>query len=117
MPLNQLDLSDTPVSDLSPLSRMALTEINLIRADVTDLTPLNEMGRLQIKFSPAKIARGMTVLKKMPADSETQGRPDESSILYSALSACTGSTRVALRTGTVIAAKATTTITATAAAT
>lgn len=64
--LVSLDVSGTPVSDLSPLAGMAsLRRLNIARSAVTDLTPLRGLQLQRLIFDPAKITRGLEIVREM----------------------------------------------------
>ena len=64
--LESLDLTGTPVTDLSPISGMkSLRRLNLERCAVTDLTPLEGLQLQRIVFHPAKITKGLDVVRNM----------------------------------------------------
>lgn len=63
MLLESLDIQDTKVADLSPLKGMRFLRLNLSNSDVTDLTPLKDMPLQRLIFTPAKIKKGMDVVR------------------------------------------------------
>ena len=64
--LESLDLTGTKVTDLSPLSGMTtLKRLNLEKSAVTDLTPLKNLTLQRLIFDPAKINKGLEVVRSM----------------------------------------------------
>jgi Leucine-rich repeat (LRR) protein len=64
--LESLDISRTDISDLSVLKNMtSLKRLNLERCKVTDLTPLEGLPLQRLIFNPAKITKGLDVIRKM----------------------------------------------------
>ena len=64
-PLENVNLSGTQVTDLTPLKGAPLKTLLLESAIVTDLTPLEGMNLEQLFFTPAKITKGMDVVREM----------------------------------------------------
>src|SRR5262249_47824817 len=68
MPLTDVELNDTPVSDLSPLEGMRLTFLAVSGSRVPDLSPVKGMPltKLSLTFRPerdAEIVRSLTTLQ------------------------------------------------------
>lgn len=64
--LISLDLTATKVTDLSPIAGMAtLQRLNLEDCAVTDLTPLKGLSLQRLIFDPAKIRKGLDIVRNM----------------------------------------------------
>jgi Leucine-rich repeat (LRR) protein len=82
-----LDVQDTPVADLSPLSGKAtLKRLNIAGSAVTDLRPLAGLELTRLIFTPSKIEHGIDVVRGMTSlealdvqfeDASAVLRPDE----------------------------------------
>ena len=80
--LEVLDLSDNPVSDLSPLQELPLRQLNLARTKSPDLTPLVACQRLEQLVLPEP-ARNVELLRSLPSlqrlsTRESYGSPAQS---------------------------------------
>jgi len=68
MPMTQLDISETGVSDLTPLKGMPLTQLDIYATGVSDLTPLKGMRMTQLNIYETGVS-DLTPLKGMPLQS------------------------------------------------
>lgn len=65
MKLEIVDLAGCQVADLSPLKDMPLKSFNCIESAISDLSPLAGMKLTELTFSPAKITKGIEIIRKM----------------------------------------------------
>jgi hypothetical protein len=65
-PLVSLTLHRTPVTDLSPLANTQLQRLHIGETAVTDLSPLAGLPLTRLVFDPDKITKGIDVIKAMP---------------------------------------------------
>jgi len=65
LPLRVLNLAGTAITDLSSLKGMVLKELAISRTAVTDLSSLAGMELRKLSLSPARITRGMDVVRGM----------------------------------------------------
>jgi Leucine-rich repeat (LRR) protein len=63
--LTQLLLSDTKGTDLSPLKEMPLKDLWIYDTRVTDLTPLQALSLEEIRLTPKNITKGQYILRDM----------------------------------------------------
>lgn len=65
-PLISLDIAGTEVSDLSPIANMqTLQRLQIAETAITDLTPLANLKLARLIFTPAKITKGIEVVRNM----------------------------------------------------
>ena len=65
--LVSLDVEGSAVSDLKPLANMSsLKRLNIARTEVTDLSPLSELALERLIFTPSKIQSGIESIRAMP---------------------------------------------------
>jgi Leucine-rich repeat (LRR) protein len=64
MPLGDLNICETEVTDLSPLAGMKLTSLDISESRVADLTPLRGMPLERLDFGQS-LVRDVSVLKGM----------------------------------------------------
>ncbi len=74
LPLQTLDVSGNPVTNLGVLEGMPLTELNCSRTRLTDLSPLRGM-RLQVLSCEFNAARDDEVLRSITTLHEINGQP------------------------------------------
>lgn len=65
MRLSSLALDGTGVSNLSPVKGMPLTDLTLFNTTISDLTPLQGMSLKSIGFTPARITKGLEIVRNM----------------------------------------------------
>ena len=65
--LTWLSLAGTPVNDLTPLQGMPLTLLEVRATSVRDLTPLKGMKLTNLWLDPARITKGMDMIRIMPS--------------------------------------------------
>lgn len=66
-----LDIENTKVNDLSPLvENTGLQRLNIVGTEVTDLTPLAKLQLTRLLFDPAKIEKGLDVIRAMSSLTE-----------------------------------------------
>jgi hypothetical protein len=65
MKLTELDCALSKVSDLSPLRGMPLKQLYLFETPVTNLQPLEGMELETVRFTPGKITQGLNFLRNM----------------------------------------------------
>ncbi|MBI5724026.1 MAG: protein kinase [Planctomycetes bacterium] len=66
MPLNILAIGGClKIADLSPIRGMPLTNLNIADCEVTDLGLLAGMDLREFRFTPAKITKGLDVIRNM----------------------------------------------------
>ena len=64
--LVSLDIEETPVDDLSPLAEMSsLRRLNIAGTEITDLAPLAGLQLQRLIFDPARIAKGLEMIREM----------------------------------------------------
>ncbi len=64
--LESLDVQGSAINDLSSLVKMtSLKRLNISQTDVTDLTPLGELALNRLIFSPEKITKGIEAVRNM----------------------------------------------------
>ena len=64
--LVSLDVEETPIDDLSPLAEMSsLRRLNIAGTAVTDLTPLAGHQLQRLIFDPARIVKGLEMIREM----------------------------------------------------
>jgi hypothetical protein len=64
MPLTELAISDTKVSDLTPILGLKLTDLYCNDTMVADLTPLAAVKIKHFCFTPATVARGIEAVRR-----------------------------------------------------
>ncbi len=80
--IENLDLSDNPVSEVAPLQRLPLRQLNLARTKSPDLTPLSSCQRLEQLVLPeparnVELLRTLAALKRI-STKESYGSPAQS---------------------------------------
>ena len=65
LPLTKLAIDNTPVADLAPLAGLPLIHLSLERSKVTDLTALQRLNLEHVAFTPARISKGIELLRQM----------------------------------------------------
>ena len=65
MKLTMVHCDLSPVADLSPLRGMPLVELACDHTSVSDLSPLAGMSLKGLSFTPAKITKGIDVIRQM----------------------------------------------------
>ena len=70
MPLNYLNIGGTRVTDLSPLAEAPLKKLYLTQrgnrtTPVSNLTPLNDLSLTDFRFDPWRITEGIDIIRKM----------------------------------------------------
>jgi Leucine-rich repeat (LRR) protein len=63
--LSDLTILEKQVSDLSPLKEMPLTRLLIYGSGVTDLRPLQGMPLVEIRLTPMNITHGLEILRDM----------------------------------------------------
>jgi Leucine-rich repeat (LRR) protein len=63
--LQQLVLDGTPVADLAPVKDLELRELAIQRTKISDLSALQQMELSQIVFTPRNITKGLGILRDM----------------------------------------------------
>src|SRR5207248_2510752 len=65
MPLVAFSCQSNPLSDLAPLRGMGLDTLNVEGTGASDVSPLAGLKLKTFTFTPAKITRGIEVIRKM----------------------------------------------------
>ena len=65
MPLTELHIDLTLVRDLTPLEGVPLTTLGMCQTEIDDLSPLENMALAHLRFDPARIVRGLGIVRAM----------------------------------------------------
>ena len=76
MPLQSLSCQNNPLADITPLRGMGLDRLNIEETNVSDLTPLAGMPLRSLIFTPARIKRGIDIIRRMDSLVEIGVHPD-----------------------------------------
>lgn len=63
--LRDLNLRETPVSDLTPLQGLKLKILAMVDSRVSDVSPLRGMALEKVSLTPTNVAKGLDVLRGM----------------------------------------------------
>jgi internalin A len=77
VPLVSLTLAGTKVADLSPLRGTALQRLHIADTPVTDLSPLEGLQLKRLIFTPARITKGIEIVRAMKTLTELDTQFDD----------------------------------------